>query len=122
MSTPLWKVFATRAALPIGIVVSLLFLVRACIDAVTPSPDELAFGMECTVAGGSIELIGDVTFCVKGERIELATPKTFAELCVEAGGLHKRDVYLGDGDYADECWKFNIVQELGARHEYTANR
>lgn len=122
MSTPLWKVYLTRAALPIGIAVTFVFLLRTFVSAIAISPDELAFGMECSVIGGSVEPIANVEFCVTGEKIELATPKTFAELCVEAGGIHKRDIYLGDSDYADECWKYSIVQELGARHEYTANR
>lgn len=121
MSTPLWKVYLTRAATPIGIVVSLLFLVRACASAVELSPDELAFGVECSVAGGSVEPVDNGgVFCIKETILELASPKTFEQLCNEAGGSHR--TWVEHHVRLNDCWKQDIVIELGARHEYTANR
>lgn len=120
-STPLWKVYLTRAALPIGLVAAFILALRTLPSIINLSPDELAFGVECSVAGGSVETVDNGgVFCVKATKLKLAQPKTFTQLCREAGGEHR--AWTEHHVRINECWSQDIVKELGARHEYTANR
>ena len=120
-SAPLWKIYLTRAAFPIGIVTALLFLLRACTSALALSPNELAYGVACSIVDGEVETVDNGgVFCVKETKLELASPKTFTELCNEAGGEHR--TWVKHHLRINECWEQEIVKELGARHDYTTNR
>ena len=119
MSTPLWKVYLTHAALPIGIVVSFLLVVRTLFSLLAPPPGEKAFDVECTLLGGLVWEMGNAEFCVKAERMQIAL-KSFKELCSEENGTLRREII--DGKYVDRCWDINVIEELGAKHEYTVNR
>ena len=123
MSTPLWKVYLTRAALPIGLAVAFVFVAGTFVNAVRLTPNEKEFGVECALIDGVEESINGSTFCVRDVKIDLGERRTLAEMCNDAGGK------IRNGPYDDaankrirECRKSVVVEELGARHEYTATR
>ena len=118
--SPLWVSFVKQAGLPIGIVGAGILILGMILSLLLPTPVERAFDAACATREGVVKRVNDVEFCVKSIRVEIPVPRTFSDLCRAEGGASIRRT-INHTTYF-ECWKRDIVKELGARHDYTLDR
>ncbi len=119
---PAWVDFLKDAGGPIGVTVSIIlgvlfvgWLLGAACSAMSDSPEEKAFDVQCQLVGGTVEKLYDHKYCANVSVIkELPVPEmeTWKRECKDLGG------YPYQRNFVDACYKIDIIEELGARDDY----